>query len=320
MRSDAELDSGGAEDGAKDAVIRVAPFLLHLSAEDNQCVHLHHRFVYQRLGFDSCGLVPRLDISVDLPLTALRHNSEVCNLGDDGIDELDEGPLAEKEDVLSWRTPVESEVVVGLLGSDQDVAARQVQEPIAAPTLGEVQGHSPLGVWSGLGGDAKSEGGGEGVDDVYKRVQVVDGFEKPRTGLAPVVGFAVFNVDVGDATLLQEGKNYQSGVVASRGLSVPGDAGPDSDKADDWLLGQGLSRAFIVVLIVRGRVVGLGILEANDVEGREVDLHIPVSSFYGTIDAFEVTLWASMASTTSFHRPSFQSCANACPNTGQSCL
>ena len=92
-------------------------------------------------------------------------------------------------------------VSVGLLGSDEDMTARKArkaQEVIAAATLGEIEGHRPLSVRPGFGRDAEAEGGSEGTNDVDEWVQVTDGFEKLRTGLARVKGLAEVDVDIGD--------------------------------------------------------------------------------------------------------------------------
>ena len=95
-------------------------------------------------------------------------------------------------------------VDVSYTGSDEDVTARKTQEPIAATTFGEVEGHRPLSVGPGLSGDAEAEGRSEGTNDVDKWVQVMDGSEKLRTDLAHVDGFAELNVDIGDLVVLEK--------------------------------------------------------------------------------------------------------------------
>ncbi len=49
-------------------------------------------------------------------------------------------------------------VDVGILGSNEDVTARKAQEPIAAATFGEVEGHRPLSVGPGHGRDGARTG------------------------------------------------------------------------------------------------------------------------------------------------------------------
>jgi hypothetical protein len=85
------------------------------------------------------------------------------------------------------------------------VTAREAQEIIAATTLDEVEGHRFLSAGSGLGGDAEAEGRSEGTNDVNEWVQVTDGFEKLRTGLARVEGLAEVDVDVGDLVVPEKG-------------------------------------------------------------------------------------------------------------------
>ena len=96
-------------------------------------------------------------------------------------------------------------VEVAFLGSDEDVTARKAQEPIAAATFSEVEGHSSLSVGPGPGGDAEAEGRSKGTNDVNKWVQVIDGFEKLRTDVTRVGGLAEVDVDVGDLVLLEKG-------------------------------------------------------------------------------------------------------------------
>ena len=66
------------------------------------------------------------------------------------------------------------------------MTARKAQQVVTTATFCEVEGHRPLSVGPGLGRDAEAEGGSEGTNDVEKWVQVIDGLEKPRTGLARV--------------------------------------------------------------------------------------------------------------------------------------
>jgi hypothetical protein len=85
------------------------------------------------------------------------------------------------------------------------VTARKAQEPIAAATFGEVEGHRPLSVGPGLGRDAEAEGRSEGTNDVDEWVQVTDGSEKLRTDLARVEGFTELDVNIGDLVVLEKG-------------------------------------------------------------------------------------------------------------------
>ena len=48
--------------------------------------------------------------------------------------------------------------------------AQKAQEPIAAATFGEVEGHPNLSVRLGLGRNAEAEGRSEGTNDVDKWV------------------------------------------------------------------------------------------------------------------------------------------------------
>lgn len=96
-------------------------------------------------------------------------------------------------------------VRVAFLGSDEDVTARKSQEPIAAATFSEVEGHGSLSVGPGPGGDAEAKGRSEGTNDVDEWVQVIDGFEKPRTDVTRVDGLVEAHVDVGDLILLEKG-------------------------------------------------------------------------------------------------------------------
>jgi len=107
---------------------------------------------------------------------------------------------------FSRRTGVVRVVEVAFPGSDEDVTARKAQEPIAAATFSEVDGHGSLSVGPGSGsGDAEAEGRSEGTNDVDEWVQVIDGFEKPRTDLTRVDELAEVHVDVGDLVLLEKG-------------------------------------------------------------------------------------------------------------------
>ncbi len=84
----------------------------------------------------------------------------------DRIDEIGERSPAKQEDVFRRPTGVANVVDVGFLGSDEDVTVRKAQEPIAAATFGEVEGHRPLSVGPGLGRDAQAKGRSEGTNDV----------------------------------------------------------------------------------------------------------------------------------------------------------
>jgi hypothetical protein len=65
------------------------------------------------------------------------------------------------------------------------VTARKAQEPIAAATFSEIEGHGSLGVGPGPGGDGE--------------------VEKPRTDVTRVDGLAEVHVDVGNLGLLENG-------------------------------------------------------------------------------------------------------------------
>jgi len=67
-------------------------------------------------------------------------------------------------------------VEVACLGlrSNEDMTARKAQEPIAAATFSEVEGHGSLRVGPGPGGDAEAEGRSEGTNDVDEWVQVIN--------------------------------------------------------------------------------------------------------------------------------------------------
>jgi hypothetical protein len=85
------------------------------------------------------------------------------------------------------------------------VTARKTQEPIAATTIGEVEGHCSLSAGPGLGRDAEAEGRSEGTNNLEEWVQVTNGFVKLRTDLARVEGFAEVDVDIGDLVVLEKG-------------------------------------------------------------------------------------------------------------------
>jgi hypothetical protein len=85
------------------------------------------------------------------------------------------------------------------------VTARKAQEPIAATTFGEVEGHCPLSAGPGPGRDAEAEGRSEGTNNLDEWVQVTDGFVKLRTDFARVEGFAEVNINVGDLVVLEKG-------------------------------------------------------------------------------------------------------------------
>ena len=84
----------------------------------------------------------------------------------DRINDVGVGALAEQEDLFSRRTGVVRVVEVAFLGSDKDVTARKAQEPIAAATFSEVEGHGSLSIGPGPGGDAEAEGRSEGANDI----------------------------------------------------------------------------------------------------------------------------------------------------------
>ena len=100
-------------------------------------------------------------------------------------------------------------VEVAFLGSDEDMTARKAQEPIAAATFSEVDGHGSLSVGPGPGGDEEAEGRSEGTNDIDEWVQVIDGFEKPfekpKTDGTRVDGLAEIHIDVGYLVLLEKG-------------------------------------------------------------------------------------------------------------------
>ena len=83
--------------------------------------------------------------------------------------------------------------------------AQKAQEVVTTATFGKVEGNHPLSVGTGLGRDAEAKGGSAGTNDVKKWVQVIDGLEKLRTGLAHVEGFMVVNVDIGDLVVPEKG-------------------------------------------------------------------------------------------------------------------
>ena len=120
----------------------------------------------------------------------LSHDAVSSNPDFDRIDEVGEGSLAEWKDVFGRRTGVANVVDFGSLRSDEDVTARKAREVVAVAAFCEVEGHRPMSVGSGLGGDAETEGKSEGTKDVGEGVQFTDRSEKLRTGLA------VFDVNV----------------------------------------------------------------------------------------------------------------------------
>ena len=157
------------------------------------------------LNVDRVGaLLPLLETFNLLP-PALNCDAVSSDPEFDRIDKVDESFPAEQEDVSRRPTGVANVVGVGFLGSEEDVTARKAQEPIAAATFGEVEGHHPLTVRPGLGRDAEAESRSERTNDVDEWVQVTDGFEELRTDRARVEGFAEVDVDVGDIVVLEKG-------------------------------------------------------------------------------------------------------------------
>ena len=215
MFSDAETDGWGAEDVAEDAVVQFLPVLFDLIEQRSKCLHRVLGLVQQPLSLDpGCLCLLNVDsVGALLPLhepfnllpPALNRDAVSSDPDFDRIDEVGEGSLAEQENVSGRRTRAANIVDVSFLRSDEDVTARKAQEVVAAATFCEVEGHRPLSVGPGLGRDAEAEGGSEGTNDVDKWVQVIDGWVKPRTGLARVEGFTVVDVDVGDLVVPEKG-------------------------------------------------------------------------------------------------------------------
>jgi len=198
MFIDAESDGWGAEDMAEEAVVEFFPVLIDLIEQHSKCLHPLSRLVQQplslnpgRLSFldvDSVGAVLPLLEPFNLHPPALNRDAVSSDPEFDRIDEVGETSPARQEHVFSRPTGVANVVDVGFPGSDEDVTARKAQEPIAAATFGEVEGHRPLSAAPGLSRDAEAEGRSEGANDVDEWVQVTDGFEKLRTDFARVEG------------------------------------------------------------------------------------------------------------------------------------
>jgi len=129
----------------------------------------------------------------------------IFDLEFDRIDEFGEISPAEQEDVFRSPTGAVDVVDVGFLGSNEDVTTRKTQDPIAAATFGEVEGHRPLSIRPGFGRDPEAESRSERTNDIDKWVPVTDGFEKLRTDLARVERLAEFDVNIGDLVVLEKG-------------------------------------------------------------------------------------------------------------------
>ena len=71
----------------------------------------------------------------------LGQDSVSCDCKFDRIDDVGVRSRAKQEYVFSRPTRVVRVVRVAFLGSDEDVTARKAQEPIAAATFSEVEGH-----------------------------------------------------------------------------------------------------------------------------------------------------------------------------------
>ena len=114
------------------------------------------------------------------------------------------------------------------------------------------------------------------TNDVDEWVQVFDGSEKPRTGLARVEGFAEVDVDVGDLVVHEEGEDVLSRIVGSRsGDRLGEDANPDRDRTDGRFLS--LDCFFILVQVlffILRRFVDPNLLETNDIYRRKADLGV----------------------------------------------
>ena len=157
------------------------------------------------LNVDSVGALLLLLEPFNLLPPALDVETMFSDPEFDRIDEVGESSPAEREDVSRRPTGVANVVDVGLLGSDEDVAARKAQEPIAATTFGEVEGHRPLSVGPGLGRNWEAEGRGEGTNDVEEQIQIAGGSVKLRADFTRIEGFAELDVDVGDLVVLEKG-------------------------------------------------------------------------------------------------------------------
>jgi hypothetical protein len=215
MFTDAESDGWGVEDIAEDAVVEFLPVLIDPIEQHYKCLY-RPLCLFQHppslnpgrrslLNVDGVGApLPLLELFNPLP-PVLNRDAVSSDPEFDRIDEVDESFLAEQEDVFRRPTGVVNVVDVGFLGSKEDVTARKAQEPIAAATFGEVEGHRPLSVGPGLGRDAEAEGRSEGTNNVGKWVQVTNGSEKLRTDLARVERLTELNVDIGDMVVLQKG-------------------------------------------------------------------------------------------------------------------
>lgn len=87
----------------------------------------------------------------------------------DGVEELVESPSAEKLDILARRTCVACEgvgVVVGGVGLEEDMVARQTKDLVARTALSEVQAHSALSVRPVSRSDGEAESGRERTANV----------------------------------------------------------------------------------------------------------------------------------------------------------
>ncbi len=87
-----------------------------------------------------------------------------------------------------------------------------------------------------------------------------------------IVRFAELNVDVRDAVLSEESQEVLGRVVGSRGRGAAGDTDPDGNGAGVGFLD------LLLVVVVRGRLATLGLLESDNVERCEEDLKPQLAS------------------------------------------
>ncbi len=137
MFTDAESDGWGAEDVAEDAVVEFLPVFLDFIEQHSKRLRRLLRLVQQHLSLnpvrlsllnvDSVGaLLPLLE-SFNLLLPALNRDAVSSDPEFDRVDDIDERPPAEQEDISRRFIGVANVVDVGFLGSDEDVTARKAQ-------------------------------------------------------------------------------------------------------------------------------------------------------------------------------------------------